>query len=328
MVVKTFIHNFFRLFGLKFGRTVSSFGNKMAVYNIKKNEYDILGDKIFFKELEIEIPVSKASPILERYQNAILLSKNGGFTFFVNDVGELITKNKTVQFKINDEEELFILSEIFLEGAYNLISPTQKKIALIDVGMNVGITTLFFASKDNVEKVFAFEPFQPTYSMALQNIKLNKAFAGKINANNFGLAKEDADIHVSYSPKEKGRMGTKGLPKSEGYIASNVSSQLMHLKSASKEFSKIKEQVKDHFVVCKIDTEGAEYEIIDSLYSAKLISVPDVYFIEWHEIKPDSIVTKLKESNYNVIETSFSLLHSGMIYAIKNSPEILNEKFH
>lgn len=319
MAIKTFIHNFFRLFGIKFGKTVSSFGNKMAVYNIRKNEYDIHGDEIFFKELNLEIPFLKAMPILERYQNALLLSKKGGFTFFVNEAGELIAENKKVQFRINDEEELFILSEVFLEGAYNLISPTQKKIALIDVGMNVGITTLFFASKDNVEKVFSFEPFEPTFSMALQNIQLNKTHADKINANNFGLGKEDADINVSYSPKEKGRMGTKGLPNSEGYVAANVSTQMMHLKSASKEFMKIKEQVKDNFVVCKIDTEGAEYEIIDSLYNANILSVPDVYFIEWHEIKPAEIVAKLKSANYQVIETSISLLHSGMIYAIKSN---------
>ncbi|MEP6582773.1 MAG: FkbM family methyltransferase [Ginsengibacter sp.] len=319
MVLKTFVHNFFRLFGLKFGKTISSFGNKMAVYNIEKDEYEIYNDKIHFKQLELEIPVSKSGPILERHQNAILLSKKGGFKFFVNEDGELIAGNKNIQIKINDEEELFILSEVFLEGAYNLISPTSKKIALIDVGMNVGITTLFFASKENVDKVFSFEPFEPTYSLALQNIALNKSYADKIVANNFGLAKEKAQIYVPYSSKEKGRMGTKGLPKSEGYIASNVSKQLMNLKSASEEFSKIEEQVKDHFVICKIDTEGAEYEIIDSLYNANLISIPDIYFIEWHEIKPDDIVSKLKASNYHVIETAFSLLHSGMIYAIKNN---------
>ena len=318
MTLKILYHNFFRLFGLKVGKTISSFGNKMAVYNIKKNEYSIRGGKIFFKELKAELPLSKATPILERYQNANLLSKKGGFMFSVNEIGELIVENRNVRFKINDEEELFILSEVFLEGAYNLISPTQKKIAVIDVGMNVGITTLFFASKDNVEKVFSFEPFQPTFLMALQNIHLNNAYVSKITASNFGLAKEDADINVSYSPREKGRMGTKGLPNSEGYVAANVSSQLMHLKSAGKEFLKIKEQVKDNFVVCKIDTEGAEYEIIDSLYNANLLSIPDVYFIEWHQIKPDGIVAKLNECNYNIIETAFSLLHSGMIYAIKN----------
>ena len=319
MAIKSIIHNLFRFFGLKFSRTVSSFGNKMAVYNIKKNEYNIHGDKIFFKELDLDIPLSNAKPILERYQNSLLLSKKGGFIFFVNEGGELFAKNEKVQFKINDEEELFILSEVFLEGAYNLISPTQKKIALIDVGMNVGITTLFFASKENVDKVFSFEPFQPTFSMALQNIYLNKEVSAKIHANNFGLAKEDAEITVSYSPKEKGRMGTKGLPTSEGYIAKSVSSQLMHLKAADEEFSNIKEQVKDHFVVCKIDTEGAEYEIIDSLHNANLLTIADVYFIEWHEIKPVDIVAKLRSANYQVIETAISLLHSGMIYATKSS---------
>ncbi len=318
MAIKSFIHSLFRVFGVKFGKTVSSFGNKMAVYNIRKNEYSIHGDKIFFKELNLEIPVSKAVPVLERYQNAILLSKKGGFRFFVNKTEELIAEKDNVQFKINDEEELFILTEVFVEGAYNLISPTHKKLALIDVGMNVGITTLFFASKENVDKIFSFEPFQPTFSMASKNIELNKAYSHKITANNFGLAKEEAEVTVSYSPKEKGRMGTKGLPMSEGYTTANISTEVMHLRSASKEFLKIKDQVEDHFVVCKIDTEGAEYEIIDSLYESNLIAIPDVYFIEWHEIKPVDIVAKLKSANYQVIETTMSLVHSGMIYAIKS----------
>ena len=317
MPLRTFAHDLFRFFGLKFERTVSSFRNKLAVYNVKKNEYNITGDKIFFKELDLEIPISKAPPILERYQNAISLSKKGEFKFFVNTDGQLYAKNNELQFKINDEEELFILSEVFLEGAYNLISPTQKKIALIDIGMNVGITTLFYASKKNVAKVFSFEPFLPTFSMALQNIQLNELYANKIETNNFGLAKEDADIFVNYSPKQKGRMGLNGLPISAGYIAEDISHQPIKLKSTRAEFLKIKEQVTDHFVVCKIDAEGAEYEIINSLHNANLLSFVDVYFIEWHEIKPSDIVSKLKANNYNVIETAFSLLHSGMIYAIR-----------
>ena len=318
MALKTLIHNFLRLLGLKFGRTISSFGNRMAVYNIERDEYDMHDDKIYFKKLDLKIPVSKAKPILERYHNALSLSKKGGFRFFVNEIGELIAGNKNTQFKINDEEELFILSEVFLEGAYNIVSPTSKKIALIDIGMNVGITSLFFASKENVDKVFSFEPFKPTFSLALQNIALNESYAAKIIASNVGLAKQKTEIYVPYSPKEKGRMGTKGLPKSEGYVASDVRQELMQLNSASEEFLKIKEQIKNHFVICKIDTEGAEYEIISSLYNDNLISVPDVYFIEWHEVKPDDIVAKLKESNYHVIETAITLLHSGMIYAIKN----------
>ncbi len=318
MSLKKMVHDLFRFFGLKFQRTTSSFGNKLAVYNIEKTAYQKRGDKIYFKELGLEIQLANAAPILERYQNAVQLSKNAGFTFLVNDIGELIAKNQSVQFTINDEEELFILSEVFLEGAYNLISPVTKKIALIDMGMNVGITSLFFASKDNVEKVFSFEPFQPTYSAALKNIQLNESFAHKIKVSNFGLANENGEIYVSYSPKEKGRMGTKGLPRSEGYVAGKVSRELMHLKSADEEILKIRKEIEDNFVVCKIDTEGAEYEIIDSLSNAGLLSFADVYFIEWHEINPIGIIAKLKANNYNVVETTFSLLHSGMLYAFKN----------
>ena len=115
-------------------------------------------------------------------------------------------------------------------------------------------------------------------------------------------------------------MGLQGLPKSEGYVAENTSEQLIHLKSAREELSKIKEQVTGHFVVCKIDAEGAEYEIIDSLNNAGLISFVDVYFIEWHQLKPTRIVSTLAANNYNVIETTFSQLHSGMIYAVRKEP--------
>ena len=57
-------------------------------------------------------------------------------------------------------------------------------------GMNIGITTLFYASKENVDKVFSFEPFMPTFSGAKQNVNLNKSTLDKIEVNNFGLAKK------------------------------------------------------------------------------------------------------------------------------------------
>ena len=316
MSLRTLTHDFHRFFGLKFEKTISSFRNKYAIYNIAKNEYVINGNNILFKKLNLEIPASLATPILERYQNALNLVSKGNFTFFLSNE-ELYVRNEKLEFRINDEEELFILTEVFLEGSYNLVSPTKKKIALIDVGMNVGITTLFYASKENVDKVFSFEPFVPTFSMAQQNVKLNKKYSDKIEVNNFGLAKEDSELKLDYSTTQKGRMGIGGLPKSAGYIAAGVSQQKVHLKKAANEFSKIKNKISNHFVVCKIDCEGAEYEIIDSLNNSNLISFVDVYFIEWHEINPSSIVSSLVSNNYNVIETSFRLLNTGMIYAIK-----------
>jgi FkbM family methyltransferase len=318
MTPRDIVHNFFRFFGLKFQRTVSSFGNELAKYEIERNEYETDGTEIYFKELNLSIKKEHAAPVLIRYANAVQLVKQAGFQFSVNSEGELHANNDHVKFKIHDEEELFILTEVFLEGSYNLITPQAKKIALIDVGMNVGITSLFFASKENVEKVYSFEPFTPTYNMALENIKLNHQFAAKIEARNFGLAKENGEIEVAYSPEQKGRMGLHGLPDTAGRILSNVTKEVMQIRSASHEFAKIREEVKDHFVVCKIDTEGAEYDIVESLYENNLLSIPGVYFIEWHKIKPTEIVEKLKKNNYYIVETAFTNVNAGMIYAIKS----------
>jgi len=318
MSLSSLINNGGRLFGIKIARTVSSIGNKLAEYGIAKSDYSFAGDSIFFKRFNITLAAEKALPLLQGYENAIKLLNNGGAEFFTDPEGFLNIKINNVQFKINDEEELFILYEVFLENTYNLISPTTRPIALIDIGMNVGITSLFFAARPNVEKVFSFEPFLPTFNMALHNIGLNKSFSGKISPNNFGLAKDDGSLYVPYSLSQKGRMGLSGLPKKSNKIK-QASEQEIFLKQVNNEFVKIKENTSGNFIVCKVDCEGAEYEIVDSLHKANLLSLPDVYFIEWHYKSPDEMVSKLANANFNVINTTFANLNSGMIYAMRNT---------
>ncbi len=319
MPLKTFINSTLGLLGLKMGRAVSSLGNKLAAYGINKEDYNILNGNITFHRLNITLPYEKAYPILEQYESALKLANKKGVHFFIDDDKNLSIEIDNTRFLINDEEELFILTEVFLEGSYNLLSPTNKKIAVIDIGMNVGITSLFYASKNQVEKVFSFEPFTPTYNMALNNIKLNTSFSHKLQPSNFGLAKEEKEMQVSFSLKQKGRMGLNGIPQKSTVIKNNFTQQTIQLKPVAGQFSSIKEKVKDNFVVCKMDCEGAEYELIDALYDAQLLSLPDAYFIEWHYKSPDDIIAKLVQCNYNVIGTTFRPLHSGMIYALKNN---------
>ena len=318
MSLTTFINNGSSLFGIKIKRTVSSFGNKLASYGIPKKDYTATGNKIYFKQLNISITKQRALPLLQGYDNAIKLLNNGGVEFLVDEEGDLTIKINNVQFKINDEEELFILCEIFLEGNYNLTAATNKPIALIDIGMNVGITSLFYAAQPKVDKVFSFEPFLPTYNMALHNLRLNSTIANKITPHNFGLAKEEATLLVPYSLSQKGRMGLSGLPKKSDKII-EVSQQQIFLKPVTNAFIKIKEKTTENFIVCKIDCEGAEYEIIDALTTANLLNLPDVYFIEWHNKSPDEMVAKLVNAQFNVICTTFKNLNTGMVYAVKNS---------
>lgn len=306
-----------RFFGFKIERAVSSLGNDLAIYDIRKNDYTVTGDKIYFKKLNVAIPKKNSLPLVEGYKNALKLAEKKRATFFIDAEENLIIKIDTLQFRINDEEELFILCEVFLEGSYNLITPTPKEIAVIDIGMNVGITSMFYAAQPNVKKVFSFEPFSPTYNLALYNIHLNDLYAPKIETNNYGLAKEDVTMVVNFSLRQKGRMGLNGLPEKSNTIADNFKKESIVLKSVTTAFAQIKEKIIGHFVVCKMDCEGSEYEIIDSLDKAQLLSLPDIYFIEWHYKSPEHIVSSLINCNYNVISTAFKSLNSGMIYAIK-----------
>ncbi len=92
---------------------------------------------------------------------------------------------KDLQLYIETPEEFFIIKEVFIEKDYNLLS--QESFVVFDIGMNIGISSLFFGLKNNVEKIYSFEPVVPTYNQALYNLGLNPRYSNKIEAFNFGL---------------------------------------------------------------------------------------------------------------------------------------------
>jgi FkbM family methyltransferase len=67
--------------------------------------------------------------------------------------------------------------------------PLEQKIReaaiIVDVGANIGSTTLFFATKNGEARIFSFEPHPATYQKAKTNIRLNAI--DKIHLINRGL---------------------------------------------------------------------------------------------------------------------------------------------
>jgi hypothetical protein len=91
-----------------------------------------------------------------------------------------------LKFKDNSPQTPSALDEVFLHQEYNFFDSAQKWI-VVDVGANIGDTALFFAKKENVEKVFSYEPVSPTFKVLQENLDLNEVFAKKIEAFCFGL---------------------------------------------------------------------------------------------------------------------------------------------
>lgn len=241
---------------------------------------------------------------------------DAGFTFN-NQV--LLIKIDQLTYEIQTYEELFILNEIFINHTYNLSSP--KNFHLIDIGLNVAYTSIYFAHQQNCLSVYGFEPFKPTYHQALANINLNPEVKNKINTYNYGLGNKNETITVAYDSEFKGNMGIYGVPDHLVNEQHEILNEDIIIKDAAEVLSPIVNKLikKSDDLVLKIDCEGSEYDIFQSLTTASILQHFNVIILEWHVKGPDKICAYLSEYGYTYISMGSSNTAVGMIYAFKNN---------
>lgn len=63
-----------------------------------------------------------------------------------------------------------------------------RDLVVVDIGAYIADSSLFFASRSNVTKVFAFEPYYPSYQRAMNNIRHNAVLAPKIILSPQGIS--------------------------------------------------------------------------------------------------------------------------------------------
>jgi FkbM family methyltransferase len=220
-----------------------------------------------------------------------------------------------VKLKLQTWEEMFIATEVFCEGIYNL--QTGRPFALIDIGMNVGTTSLFFARKDECRVVYAFEPFPKTVTKARINLALNPEVAKKIEVTGKGVAARQFRAELDYIEEYKGSLGRNGLP---GYVRPDPASA--HYEKVgvdfipgSEVFTKVRGLHPDLALVCKLDCEGAEYEILQALAVAALLREVEYFMIEWHEKGPRPVEELLGTNGFGLLSFTPNAPNHGMIYA-------------
>lgn len=270
-----------------------------------------------------QLVLRKSGIIVEKSKNEYLINS----VVFINDLcskanavfrqldGKLIISLAGLQFEITDAGEIFILYEIFVKGEYNYWSTAE--FVLIDIGMNVGIASLYFAQKEMCREVIGFEPFKPTYDQALTNIKMNVSLLGKIRTYNFGLGSEEKKLELKYNPALKGVMSTVY----GNQVADNSAGKMetVEIKNAQRVFEGLgiaEYKVKGYQVVVKMDCEGAEYQIIPELKKSGDMRNIDAMMIEWHGNQPKELKSILKGEGFAglLIDEAQSY---GMIYAFR-----------
>ncbi len=232
---------------------------------------------------------------------------------------DIITTPQGVHMDISCKADhpLYLIKEVFVKSEYNL--NLKRESILIDIGMNRAAASLLFATNENIKKIYAYEPFKPTFEFAKRNLKLNTKLSEKIIAFNIGLGKAETVLELPYIANASGAMSTThNICKDK-----NIRKETVIIKDAAEQIAAILEENKNNHIIVKCDCEGAEFEIFERLNEKDLISGIDVVMMEYHFEKPDRLVNILAENGFAAqTKIGSSKSQTGYIYAVRMADRI------
>jgi len=241
---------------------------------------------------------------------------DSGFTIDNN----ILTTPQGIKIDISDTSDnpLYLVKEVFVKSEYNLIF--EKEAILFDIGMNKAAVSLLFAAKNNVKKIYAYEPFKPTYESARKNLKLNPHLSNKIQAFNFGLGKSEHVLELPYMAQASGSMSTThNICKNK----KNVTKESVTIKDVAKEIVPIIEDNQGSYVIMKCDCEGAEFDIFERLNENGIFKKIDVIMMEYHFESPERLTNILAENGFAIqVKSGSSKSKTGYIYAVRTAERI------
>jgi FkbM family methyltransferase len=291
---------------------------KFVEYNIAPGHVKVeeQGKSIFIDDFNISLQKDKHEFFLRGFSLLYPLRDLAKAKFQVTPSHEIIAEIHGMKFYVETWEEIFILSEIFVNGLYN-IKPVQTSI-LIDIGMNTGFASLMFANQENIQSVISFEPFKQTRSQAMRNLEMNQNLASKIQVNSFGLSLKSQDLTLDYCYEWKGCAGLSGLPTDHLQENEVVSQEVIQVVESSTVIQKIADENPGVPLIAKIDCEGSEYDILQSLYEAGKLDLLDSVMMEWHNpLKLELLHKWFNESGFSIMSMNHTSDTTGMMYAFR-----------
>jgi FkbM family methyltransferase len=217
-----------------------------------------------------------------------------------------------VKLWLDGADVIFIAQEVFGNQEYGVI-PSQESI-VIDIGMNVATTALYFAKEPNVKRVIAFEPSSQSIKRAERNFALNPVIAKKIEVRPYALGETSGQAYLEVIPE---RSTVSRIVHDASSETEQPNQELVEIRDAEKEIQMLLGEAKDHQqIVLKVDCEGSEREIFRRLSPGTLSKI-DVVLLEWHS--PEI----LQEIRQTLDKLPFRVLvqrrekNIGMLYAFR-----------
>lgn len=234
-----------------------------------------------------------------------------GGEFYVSPKGIIYECKDRLKVLFVDKIQENIFWEIFYEDCYNFCS--NDEMILIDIGLNAGFAALYFALKDNIKKIYGFEPDKRLYRQAEYNISINSRLKEKIQIFPYALSNEDKIERFVQIKEVSGgiRKLNKGIDEAESAFEVQCVDSLRIIKE-------IIDNNRGKKIIIKSDCEGAEYDILSRLEQGNILDNIHVILMEWHMGRRKELEEWLKRNGYNyVIRNSTETF--GLCYAYRNN---------
>lgn len=228
-------------------------------------------------------------------------------------ISQLKLFNTTRDFCFPDEGNAATHIHDILTG--NVYKPVQLKdfspTRIIDIGANVGASAIYFHSQYPNAQVTCFEPSTKNFRYLTQNLQ----DINHITLNPFGLS-DTTKITTLFQGKTQCLQYSifKNTEVSE-------SGEQIQLKAA---FDEVKEIIQNQTVI-KIDTEGCEFPILNSLKT--LFNQLQVIYLEFHSEKDRIRIDNLLKQTHGLWNASVKHPHRGDVCYLhrslwENNPDI------
>ena len=194
----------------------------------------------------------------------LLRSKSFNFAINIKDKSHRISSlgwnNKKIFYRTSSSD-MVLIYEILLKSKYKkeYYFPSKLKPKVIfDIGGNIGITSVYLATLFPDAQIYAFEPLKENFEILLKNTSQFK----NIEAFNIGLGATNGSFKVYLSDDIENYGGVSFYSEVEGNMDDPFSEC---------EVKNVDDVIRDLDIntvdLIKIDTEGAEYDILTSLKS-------------------------------------------------------------
>jgi len=198
----------------------------------------------------------------------------------------------------------------------------KKGTIVLDIGANIGYYTLILAKLVGKKgKVFAFEPEPENFQLLKKNIEINGY--QNVICENIAISNQNGEIDLYFSERSIGQHKI--------YQSSMVSENSIRVKSITLDQYFGDLDMKDKISFIKIDTEGAEYCVINGMKSLlgsnkklKIMLEFDPIQIKDARTQPKDLLNLLRENGFNFSHVNPKkqiFEKSNLDYLIKNFVE-------